>query len=393
MKKLRNVTGSPITVSDVGITIAAGDEYTIAEQHYLLWAASSNVVTHIGNGDLVVNDGSFDLSISNGVDLIKGVFPQVLGLRDNVHNKPTVFSSFGHLQVSQETILGDYRFNLGEFENIYDTEVTGLGNYEIMPEGGTGLELHTGTSTNSSISVFSKATHYYQSGRGLKTKQSAIMTELTAGVVREWGLTCENNLNQVCFRQDGANLKIVVISNGVEKLNIDSADWDVPVTPDIYGHLYYIGMQWLGVGDLYFFYDEVLVHTWRYNGTSTDLSISTPDLRMFWAVENTTNATDVHSKFGCGTVISEGGNTAVRLDSLPQERDLGILNKSVLMGFSDDLEKFMNIRASELNELKVLSRNDVFQFTELRVQNEKIIELLEAMNRQLMIITGWNGGM
>jgi hypothetical protein len=59
------------------VTIPASPgQYTIPPQDYLLFAASSNTVTFVGAGDLVVNDGSVDLNISDGIDLIKGIYPQ-----------------------------------------------------------------------------------------------------------------------------------------------------------------------------------------------------------------------------------------------------------------------------------------------------------------------------
>lgn len=78
MKILKNTTGSPITITDTGVTIPASPgSYTIPAQDYLIWAASSNVVTYIGSGALVVNDGSSDLSINNGTDLILDIFPAI----------------------------------------------------------------------------------------------------------------------------------------------------------------------------------------------------------------------------------------------------------------------------------------------------------------------------
>lgn len=74
-KILKNNTGSPITFSDTGVTIAASPaQYTIPPQDYLLWAASDDVITEIGAGNIIVNDGSNDLGVSDGTDLIKGVF-------------------------------------------------------------------------------------------------------------------------------------------------------------------------------------------------------------------------------------------------------------------------------------------------------------------------------
>lgn len=78
MKILRNTTASPIIVTDCGVTLSALSDYTIPAQDYLLWAASSSIVLYVGNASVIVNDGSFDLTISDGIDLLKGIFPSVL---------------------------------------------------------------------------------------------------------------------------------------------------------------------------------------------------------------------------------------------------------------------------------------------------------------------------
>jgi hypothetical protein len=73
-KVLKNNTASPISIADTGVTIPASSSYTIPYQDYLLWAASSNIITQVGSGNVIVNDGSSDLSISDGTDWIKGIF-------------------------------------------------------------------------------------------------------------------------------------------------------------------------------------------------------------------------------------------------------------------------------------------------------------------------------
>jgi hypothetical protein len=73
-KILKNTTGSTIAINDVGISISANSSYTIPAPDYLLWSASSDVIGPIGALDIVVNDGSFDLSPSDGLDLLKGIF-------------------------------------------------------------------------------------------------------------------------------------------------------------------------------------------------------------------------------------------------------------------------------------------------------------------------------
>ncbi len=78
-KILYNQTASPIIINDTGYVVlpASPGFYTIPPMDYLLWAQSSNIVTAIGSGDVVVNDGSVDLNISDGIDLIKGLYPRV----------------------------------------------------------------------------------------------------------------------------------------------------------------------------------------------------------------------------------------------------------------------------------------------------------------------------
>jgi hypothetical protein len=63
---------------DTGITVPGSGQYVIPPQDYDLWASSSDVVAPIGLTTLVVNDGSGDLNPSDGIDLIKGIFPSTV---------------------------------------------------------------------------------------------------------------------------------------------------------------------------------------------------------------------------------------------------------------------------------------------------------------------------
>ena len=77
-KILKNTTNQSVFVADTGVPLSANGQYTIPPQDYWLWAASSNVISYIGNGTLIVNDGSFDLSINEGVALIQHMFPSTV---------------------------------------------------------------------------------------------------------------------------------------------------------------------------------------------------------------------------------------------------------------------------------------------------------------------------
>jgi hypothetical protein len=76
-KILKNATVSPITVNSVTIAASPGS-YTIPPQDYLVWAANDGVITYIGAGSLVVNDGSVDLGVAAGTSLIQGLYPTTI---------------------------------------------------------------------------------------------------------------------------------------------------------------------------------------------------------------------------------------------------------------------------------------------------------------------------
>jgi hypothetical protein len=114
-KILKNDSGGDIILSDVGITIVDASQYTIVQSEYLRFAKSDDVIVYIAMGvsGLVVNDGSVDLSISDGTDLIKGIFQKhrIIGDTDdtligNIDDKlkvtGLVFSEEGGFEVKPE---------------------------------------------------------------------------------------------------------------------------------------------------------------------------------------------------------------------------------------------------------------------------------------------------
>jgi hypothetical protein len=97
-KIVKNVTGSSIDISDVGVTILALSSYLIPPSDYLLWAGSDDTVTFVGSADLVINDGSFDLSISDGIDLVKGLYPREV-------NPVSSFGLYDEIQVTYPSTI------------------------------------------------------------------------------------------------------------------------------------------------------------------------------------------------------------------------------------------------------------------------------------------------
>lgn len=112
-KILINTTPGTVFINDTGVSIPTASSYSIPPQDYLLWAASSDVITKIGDEDLQVNDGTFDLSISDGIDLIKGFFPKTIattpaGTISNLFNEvSSVVSGFETEVISYTAAAGD----------------------------------------------------------------------------------------------------------------------------------------------------------------------------------------------------------------------------------------------------------------------------------------------
>lgn len=80
-KILKNTTNAIVSIADTGVSVPASPgTYTIPAQDYLLWAASDNIITAIGDGTIVANDGTSDLGISDAIDLIKGYLPKKMGV-------------------------------------------------------------------------------------------------------------------------------------------------------------------------------------------------------------------------------------------------------------------------------------------------------------------------
>lgn len=72
-KILKNTTTSDIELDNLGLTIPASGQTTVAVQDYLLLGSEDSITeltTLINSGDIVVNDGSSDLSASDGINYI-----------------------------------------------------------------------------------------------------------------------------------------------------------------------------------------------------------------------------------------------------------------------------------------------------------------------------------
>jgi len=242
-------------------------------------------------------------------------------LRDDEHQKPAQFSAVGLQKVANESVLGDYKLSSTSIPLNFTVATTGTGGYSVEP-GDRGARLTTGASGSSKVTFTSIKTHTSKVGRGQMYKHSVVLGDAgVAGNIREWGVATVNN--GVFLRLSGTTLQWVIRRGGVETV-INSSDWDIPIAPDANGHLWYQQIQSHGVGDMYLYYDERLVHTHKFLGTSTEFNINSSDLPVWLRNENTSNTSNVFLKCGGVSVIMEGGTVVSGVDPNGITRELNV---------------------------------------------------------------------
>jgi hypothetical protein len=123
-------------INDVGDNIVKNSSFTVPASRYHQYAASSDLVTALSDGDLVCNDGTTDITnLSDAVDLVKG-FQQKLAIENG------------------RTAVVDNRLPSG-----YTVYITGIGDDISTPGYGGGNKLKF-DSTTYSID-FQLLNHYY----------------------------------------------------------------------------------------------------------------------------------------------------------------------------------------------------------------------------------------
>ena len=121
-KILHNTTNSSVPIADTGIQIPANGTYTIQPQDYWLWASSSDIITKIGNGTIVVNDGSVDLSINEAVSIIQHMFPSNITINNN-NDEPIPVTGNLTVTLKQSDIQRNAEFNI---TSKVETDIAGV---------------------------------------------------------------------------------------------------------------------------------------------------------------------------------------------------------------------------------------------------------------------------
>lgn len=87
---LKNNTANIVPIPDTGQSVPASGQLVIAPTDYGKYEGSSDVIVLIGDSTLTVNDGTFDLSITDGTRLIQGGFSRPISDGDDPTIKANV---------------------------------------------------------------------------------------------------------------------------------------------------------------------------------------------------------------------------------------------------------------------------------------------------------------
>ena len=96
-KIIKNTTGSAIFVFNTGVDVPASGQYPIPQEDYIKWATDdtiAEITSDVNAGNLVVNDGSGDLSASDGLRYLEYPDRSTIELNGSAITKVTKIINF-----------------------------------------------------------------------------------------------------------------------------------------------------------------------------------------------------------------------------------------------------------------------------------------------------------
>lgn len=252
---------------------------------------------------------------SNGQALLEQENPGVMQLaRAQV-------TPFGHVRVAAPYTLGDMVHLYGLIDSYeYSTSTSGGGSVTAVAQS-AGISLTVPASNGAYAKLRTNTYFRYQAGKAQVWRITCFHTDTgKTNQIRRWGYLDDNN--GMYFRLNGTTLQIVRRSDTsgsvVEATVVNQANWNQDtmdgngrsgVVLDVTkGNIYEAHFQWLGVGQIWWFVNGILVHISDHPNTIAGPYIRSAQLPLSFEVENV-GASSGTSGFTyiCASVSSEGG--------------------------------------------------------------------------------------
>ena len=178
----------------------------------------------------------------------------------------------------------------------------------------------TGTSTTNTM-LLSKRHPRYQANRGFLYSSAGFIPSPTLTGIRRFGAAVDG-VTGVFFELVGNGANWVM--NFVRRTTVlgVTTDTRTDITSEIQavlpsfnpakGNTYDIQMQWRGVGNMFVYVNQKLVHTEELLAALDDISLNNPALQVYFECTDA-GAEDISMYFGCVDITTEGGARANKL--------------------------------------------------------------------------------
>lgn len=228
-------------------------------------------------------------------------------------------SAFNRLRVDPPYTLADminhYELDLNE----YVVTTVGGGDVVHLPNE-SALELSIGGTNGDLAGLRTRDYFRYQAGKSLDWLMTIVHGDTGhANQTRRWGFV--DAANGLFYRLAGTTVAVVTrssTSGSVTETAVPQAQWNVDKldgtgpsgkTLDITkGNIYEARLQWLGVGVVRWFINQVLVHVDEHAGLLPTPYMGTAQLPLAWEIENVAASAPGAMKYICSRVNCDGGS-------------------------------------------------------------------------------------
>lgn len=223
------------------------------------------------------------------------------------------YSAFNVLKVAPAFTLADLVSKYGRDQQEFGAYTASGGVVsDVLTESAINLAVN---GTNGSTAKIRTHTYFrYQAGKGQQIMVTCHHADVgKTNQTRRWGYFDDND--GLFFELNGTTLKVVrrtSVSGVVVDNPISQVDWNTDKYADLdlrNGNIYEIRFQWLGVGDVWFYINERLVHCMEHKNKLPVVYMRTASLPVSLEVINTAVSTASSMTAICASVISEGGSS------------------------------------------------------------------------------------
>ena len=267
-------------------------------------------------------------------------------------NESAQVSAYDIPKVTLESVQQAFKYTDVILQINFNETIVGSGSSSTSSPGV--LTVNSGAAITSGVKYTAKSNIVQSVNEGLLFRNPILFADPgVVGNVREIGLYNEITQNGWLLRLNGISLEFVVINNGVETINVDSVNFDVPFSLDTNLHLYEIQTKSAASGDFDIFIDKSLRHSIKNLGSSASLFSSEVDLPVYIRNENTTNNTDVRLDIATTSILNEGEDVVVVSDGLNKISINSANRLDVQSGFSYLMAAEFDVPIDTLNSWNV----------------------------------------